>query len=187
LSIEKRSMKNRLAFAALLAATLQLACAAEPGSATNGCAAFQWNIARELAVMRAPAIPVIASANDGGSAAPLSLERHYLVSLPPQGEVRFAVPPARAARDPAPRGGSVSFAVAAAGRYRVAITSAHWIDMIAAGKAIDSVDHQGHADCELLHKVVEFELPANQPLILQLSGGAQAEVGLAITKVSPGG
>jgi hypothetical protein len=179
-------MKSRIVLACLLVATLHPACAQEPVPAATGCAAFHWNVAHELTVMRATAIPVNAQEKDGKSAAPLLPDKHYVVNLPPQGEAHFAVPPAREARDPAPHGGSLRFAVPAAGRYRISITSAHWIDVIANGKSIDSLDHEGHADCELLHKVVEFELPAGQALVMQLSGRAESQVGLAITRLSPG-
>jgi hypothetical protein len=49
-----------------------------------------------------------------------------------------------------------------------------------ADTAIESVDHFGPG-CELVHKVVEFDLPSGRPLTLQLSGNEDAMVGLAIT------
>ncbi len=49
------------------------------------------------------------------------------------------------------------------------------------GKALESVAHRGHTGCALLHKVVEFDLPAGRQLVLQLSGAADGKVGLVIT------
>jgi hypothetical protein len=60
------------------------------------------------------------------------------------------------------------------------------LEVIAAGKPIDSRDDEGHEGSKLLRKVLEFDLPAHQPLALQLSGGDERVVGLAFTLVSPG-
>ncbi len=186
MSIENPQMKNRIILTCLLVAGLHPASAAEPESAANGCAAFRWNVAHEMNVMRGAAVPVVAVASAGNSSEPLLPDRHYEVSLLPQGEAHFAVPPARESHDPAPQGGSLRFAVPAAGRYRLSITSGHWIDVIVNGKPVDSIAHEGHGDCKSLHKVVEFELPAGQTLILQLSGRSESRVGLAITRALPG-
>ena len=180
-------MDRRMTYVGLLMAIASLGGAAATGAAANGCDAFTWNVAQELAVMRQPAKAVLAQPVGGNSAAAITVGRHYEVTLRPQAEVHFAVPPARPARDPAPQGGSLAFVVETAGRYRISITSRHWIDVIAGGQVIDSIDHQGSADCELLHKVVEFELPAGTPLTLQLSGRAERELGLAITPAPAGG
>lgn len=180
-------MKRRIVFSMCVAGFSLLSLAAEPVPAEKGCDAFAWNVTRELAVMREPAEPVQSRADAAISGVKLAIGRHYLVRLHPQSEVGFAVPPARPARDAAPHGGSLSFIVEAAGRYRISITSRHWIDVVADGKLIDSADHQGRAGCELMHKVVEFELPAKIPLAVQLSGQAEREVGLAITPAPAGG
>ena len=44
---------------------------------------------------------------------------------------------------------------------------------------------QGQHGCERLHKIVEFELPANRDLILQLRVGTAEEAGVAITAATP--
>jgi len=43
----------------------------------------------------------------------------------------------------------------------------------------------GQHGCERPHKIVEFELPANRDLILQLSVGTAEEAGVAITAATP--
>ena len=48
---------------------------------------------------------------------------------------------------------------------------------------LESVDHHGPG-CDLVHKIVEFDLPGGRPLTLQISGQDDAIIGLAIT-VSP--
>jgi hypothetical protein len=175
-------MDRRMTYVGLLMAITSLRGAAATGAAASGCDAFSWNVDHELAVMREPARKVLAQPDAGNPAAAITVGHHYEVTLRPQAEVNFAMPPARPARDPAPQGGSLGFVVETAGRYRISITSRHWIDVVAGGKVIDSIGHQGSAGCELLHKVVEFDLPAGMPLTLQLSGRAERELGLAITQ-----
>jgi hypothetical protein len=181
--MECRSVNRRI-FTALFFVTLPPECwASESAPAADGCASFAWDVSSELALMRQPAHAVIARAAASDALPVLLPGRHYSVSLAPQESVRFAAQPARPAREAAPRGGLLTFAVETAGRYRVSITSRHWIDAIADGKPIDSADHQGRPGCELLHKVVVFELPARTPITLQLSGRADREIGLAITRM----
>jgi len=151
--------------------------------ATKGCEGFGWNVTHELELMRRPGQAVDALEYGRQKPAPsLRLDEHYSVTLPAEDRARFQVAPARAARGAAPRGGSLTFGVENGGRYRISITTRHWIDVIADGKALESHDHQGNGQCALLHKVVEFELPAGRPLTLQLSGQDDAVVGLAITR-----
>lgn len=156
----------------------------DPGSAAIGCGAFGWDVTRELALMRTPATPVSAG-TDSATTASIVTNRHYTVTLPPQEQARFAMSPARPSRDATPRGGSLRFTVGSDGRYRISITSRHWIDVIADGRPVDSAGHQGAGDCALVHKIVEFELRAGAALVLQLSGSADQAVDLAIT-ASPG-
>ncbi len=149
--------------------------------AAEKCAAFTWDVTHELAVMGRPAKSVAAREVGGKDAGALALDERYSVTLPPEDRARFAVAPARGAKSTAPRGGSIGFTVASSGRYRVSITTRHWIDVVVDGKALESLDHQGNAQCDRLHKVVEFELPADRPLTLQLSGQDDAVVGVVIT------
>jgi hypothetical protein len=75
----------------------------------------------------------------------------------------------------------IRFQVPKAGNYRVAITSGHWIDVVDGTQLIRSRDFQGQHGCDLLHKVVEFSLPAGRDLILQFSGAAEEKMRVAIT------
>ena len=79
--------------------------------------------------------------------------------------------------------GLVRFKSVAAGRYRVAMTSGHWIDVVDGQTIIKSRDFQGARGCERPRKIVEFDLPAQRPLTLQLSGASDTPVTLAITVV----
>ena len=148
--------------------------------ADEGCGATSPDVALEMAVMRSPAIPVTAVSGKESPLPELALDKHYAISLIPQSELSFRAKPGRAARDDLPRGGILRFAVPAAARYRISITSRHWIDVLDGRSAVASAAHHGPG-CELLHKIVEFDLPAGRPLTLQLSGRDDAIVGLAIT------
>lgn len=150
---------------------------------TDGCGSVSNDDALELAVMRSPAIPITAGSNAREKLPGLTLDKHYAVSLVAQNQMRFAVKPQRASRTASQRGGALQFEVPAAGRYRISITSRHWIDVVDGKSVVESVDHHGPG-CDLVHKIVEFDLPAGRPLTLQLSGQDDAIVGLAIT-VSP--
>lgn len=139
----------------------------------EGCEEFSWDVSRELNVMRQPA-KVVGSGT-------IHIGEHYSVRLARQGEVKFLVAPERAARSAEPRAVVLQFQVVRAGRHRVSITSRHWIDVVVDGAIVKSMDHQGRAGCKLLHKVVEFDLPAGREIALQLSGQDDAVIGLAIT------
>ena len=146
---------------------------------TDGCGTFSRDVVNELAVMRSAAIPI--TAETGSESFPrLALDKHYAISLIAQDQFRFVAKPGRPSRSSEPRGGAFRFEVPATGRYRVSITSRHWIDVISRESAIDSVDHHGPG-CDLVHKVVEFDLNAGQMFTLQLSGQDDAIIGLAIT------
>ncbi len=69
------------------------------------------------------------------------------------------------------------------GRYRVSITTGHWIDLVDGKNLVVSRDFQGQRGCEKVHKVVEFELAGDRDFVLQLSGGTDASVGVAVTQV----
>jgi hypothetical protein len=165
--------------------TLLLACAALAPQAfahtDQGCATFTWDVSRELAAMRAPATPVNAAPKTNGQA--LALGTHYSATLLPQAAVNFVVPPARQRKADEPMAGLLSFNTGKSGRYRVSLTSSHWIDLLNGATVLDSTGHEGRGGCELLHKVVEFELPANTSVTLQLSGNDDAVVGIIVTAI----
>lgn len=177
---------NRRAITSSFAATVlmsfvTLGMAHEPQ--VQGCGTASPDVALELAVMRSPAIPVTAVSGKDSPLPALALDKHYAINLIAQREIAFRAKPGRAARNDSPRGGLLSFEVPAAGRYRISITSRHWIDVLDGKSVLTSSAHHGPG-CELLHKIVEFDLPTARPLTLQLSGRDDAIIGLAIT-VSP--
>jgi hypothetical protein len=147
--------------------------------AADGCGADSRDVVHELAVMRSLAIPMSAESNST-SRPRLALDKHYALNLLAQDQFRFAVKPSRASRAGSPRGGAFQFEVPVTGRYRISITSRHWIDIVDGESVVESADHFGPA-CNVLHKIVEFDLTAGRTFTVQLSGQDDAIIGLAIT------
>lgn len=147
----------------------------------GGCDTFTWDLSREKAAMQGAPTAAYVITSLGQVTGLLEPGRRYDATLVPQDTMKFPVPPARSRGAPDAKAGIFLFRSGKAGKYRVALTSSHWIDVLHQGKSIDSVDHQGRNGCEWVRKVVEFELPANIMLVLQLSGATDAKVSLAIT------
>jgi hypothetical protein len=165
-----------IAIAALLC---NCALAAEP----DPCTRFKWDVTHEAALMKEPA-QVLAAAPAPANLPQLQLDKLYELRLARQSDVKFVVAPARAATGDDAQAGLVQFRSAAAGRYRISLSTRHWIDVLDGTTVIDSRDFQGAAGCERPHKVVEFELPANRSLTLQLSRAPDTAVALLVTKTS---
>lgn len=157
---------------------------AEPAAA-DPCDAFPWDVSRIVSAY-ADSPETVRAATGGQAATPrLELERAYKVDLAPQADVSFPAAPGRPPLDDGPQAGFVEFSVPDPGRYLVAITTRHWIDVVDDGNVIDSENFSGAPGCERPHKIVEFQLPADRPLVLQLSRGAERSVTLVITPVRP--
>ena len=164
---------------------LLLLCAAAPIAAHDegDCSAFSWNVSRELEAMRAQARPVSPSANP--QANPVLQEgTHFTATLLPQDSITFAAPPGKKARAEKPTAGLLFFRSTRGGAYRISLSSRHWVDVVDGARTIDSRAHQGRSTCKLVHKIVEFELPAERLLTIQLSGDDADTVGIVVTAVS---
>jgi len=162
-----------------------LLCAAAPLAAheDGDCGTFTWDVARELAAMRAHPKPVSVSMNPQVNLVPLEEGAHFTTTLLPQDSITFAKPPGKKPRTGNPTAGLLFFRSDKGGAYRISLSSRHWIDVVDGVNAIDSRDHQGRGTCKLLHKVVEFELPAQHLLTIQLSGDDAATVDIVVTAV----
>lgn len=151
----------------------------------EGCSHFTWDVTHELAVMKLPATTVVAARSTDRNGPVIELEKLYEVQLAPQSEIRFGVKPAKPTLADSAQGGILRFRSTRGGVYRVSITSGHWIDIVDDGQLIRSKDFQGSRGCNRPHKIVAYELPANRDLLLQLSGGTESAVTLAVTFVEP--
>lgn len=156
-----------------------------PGAGKGGCDSFTWDVSHELAVLEKPAKPITAG-GDAKKPVHLDLDQRYAVKLLPQASVHFAVKPGKPMLDDGAQAGLFSFHTPNAGRYRVSITTGHWLDVVDGANLVVSRDFQGQRGCEKVHKIVEFELSGNKDFVLQLSGGTDADLAVAITPVKPG-
>src|SRR5262245_14481382 len=148
------------------------------------CTRFTWDVSHELAVAKQTPAPVTAAAKAGKDVPVLQLDKLYELKLASQSGVTFALTPGKPTLPDGAQAGLARFHTEKAGRYRVAITSGHWIDVVDGTQLIKSRDFQGARGCERPHKIVEYELPAGKDLTLQLSGSPDATVILSVTAVA---
>jgi len=149
-----------------------------------GCDTFTWDVSHELAALQTPSIPIEARTGPD-QITRIELGKRYQTRLHPQADVTLAARPGKPMLDDDARAGLLTFQVPHDGRYRAAITSGHWIDMVDNGEIVPSLDFQGRRACPLVHKIVEYDLRAGRDLVLQFAGGDAAEVGVVMTAVEP--
>jgi molybdate transport system substrate-binding protein len=158
--------------------------AAIAAAAADPCTTFTWDVSHEFTVMKQKPQTVTAATKPGSDTPQLLVDKLYEVRLANQSGVTFALTPARLPLPDNAQAGVAHFHTNKAGRYRVAITSGHWIDILDGDKLIKSRDFQRARGCERPHKIVEYDLPAGRELTLQLSGSPDATVVLAVTAVA---
>jgi hypothetical protein len=178
---------KRFIAAFAVSASLSLSCAipalAQEGA--GGCDSFTWDVSHELEVLGKP--PQSANAGrDGRKPVHLDLDQHYLVKLVPQSMVKFTVKPGKPMLDDGAQAGVFSFHTPKAGKYRISITTDHWIDVLDGPLLVVSQDFQAQRGCEKVRKIVEYELSGNKDFVLQFSGATEPNVSLAITQVKSG-
>jgi len=181
LSIEELTMSPslRLTLSVLLFGLTTTVTAAD---LPPGCETFTWDVTSELTTLQTPATPITVGTG-AGNVVRIELDKHYKARLNPQSDVTFAATPGKPMLDDDAFAGMLTFQVPANGRYRAAITSGHWIDMVNVDDAqvVPTVDFQGRHSCPLVHKIVQFDLEAGRDLALQFAAGSASEVGVVIT------
>lgn len=80
-------------------------------------------------------------------------------------------------------GGILTFEVAEAGRYRVALGSAAWIDVLQGATALPSVAHGHGPACSDIRKMVEFDLQPGR-YVLQVAGNGTPSLALMVARLS---
>jgi molybdate transport system substrate-binding protein len=164
----------------LIAAVRHAASAVE----ADPCSRFTWDVSRERAVMKQTPQAVAAAVTPSADAPQIEPEKPYEVRLAGQSTVTFVANPSKSTLNDGAHAGFVRFRVEKARRYRVSISSGHWIDIVDGTQLVSSREFQGQRGCERPHKIVEYELPAGRELTLQFSGSTDAQVIGAITAVS---
>jgi len=173
-----RALRTNL-LAGLLGATAALAASAAD---TKGCAAYAVDVSQDVAAMQTPQTRVEAAA-----AAPAALRSGtvYRLRLSPQQGFAFVAAPERRQLDEGAYAGLAQFSVPTAGRWRVNLGGASWIDIVdAEGRLLPAGRFEGHEECAI-RKWVEFPLEADVRYTLQLSGGAEAELTVMISGPLP--
>lgn len=162
------------------------ALAAEPPTAAlpAGCYTFSWDVSRELAALSSPPTAIVAGDGTAGHIARVVPGTLYRAQLHPQAGVTLAARPGKPMLEDDAQAGLLTFRVPADGHYRVSISTGHWIDVVDNGQIVSSLDFQGRRGCPLVHKIVEFALPAGRDLVLQFAGGTASEAGVVITAVA---
>ncbi len=170
---------------ALLLVTGGALGAATAPAAADPCSTFTWDVSRELAVMKQSPRALTAGDKPGAAVPELQLGQLYEVKLAAQGGVTFAGKPGKPTLGDGTQAGLARVHIDKAGAYRVSITSGHWVDFVDGATVIKSRDFQGQRGCERPHKIVEFDLQGGRDVVLQLSGGSDATVLVAVTAVAP--
>ena len=125
-----------------------------------------------------------APSDDAADKSALSLGQSADLNLIPEGAMHFAASPGRAV-DAQSFAGLASLRVDKAGTYRVALDSPAWIDVVAGGKALESVNHSHGPECSGIGKMVDFALQPGRYLV-QLTGSVPQKVRVMVTLVPAG-
>ncbi len=169
---------RRTAFSLLIA--LAFAGAAQPLHADDACIDFKWDVSKERALF-AGTPTALKSAREPASAPVIAPNRLYRLHLTPQDQVTFAVNPGKKAAAKDAFAGLATLKIAAAGAYRIAIDLPVWIDVVASGSLLPAKDFEGQRNCSAPHKIVEFDLAGERPVVVQFSGSMNEDILLTVT------
>lgn len=166
----------------LFLATSILLLASAGAQADDPCQGFKWDITNVLAAYGETSQTVRAAAQgtEISKIPAIAVNRNYDVTLTPQQDIAFHAAPGKLTLDDGSWGGHLRFQVPVAGSYLVALTGTHWLDIIDGSELLQSVNFGGARGCAKPGKVVEFVLPADRELILQLSGGVDSSISVVI-------
>lgn len=152
-------------------------------AADDPCTRFKWDVSQEVQLFQQA--PAAIAAGAGISDAPLiQTQTLYEARLQPQEGFGFAAPPSKKMLDDGAHAGLFRFRVTAAGHYRVAVDAGFWLDIVADGTPLDSLDFNGSTQCAGPRKVVVFDLPADTDLLLQFSAANAAQARFSVTQVA---
>jgi hypothetical protein len=162
-----------LAVAVLLVALATPALADEP----RGCDKFKWPLETERAALTSHEKLAPQAGAELDRTSPVAIA----VALAPLKDAKLAIAPERAPKNADGFAGALSFAAAAdAGKYKVTLSDAGWIDVIQNEHALKPTAFTGALDCPGVRKSVEFELGA-EPFVLQLSDVAAPTISVVLT------
>jgi len=108
----------------------------------------------------------------------LAVGSEATLDLKPATDVTFKPALARPAKD-GTYGGYFPLTVASAGRYRIALSSGAWLDLVQKGERLKSVDHAHGPACSGITKIVAFDLQPGR-YWLQLSEAKAPTIGAMV-------
>ena len=167
-----------------LALALLLGSGPSLASADDACAGFKWDVSQERTLFGSSALAQPAG-KDVTSATNILSNRLYELQLAPQSQVIFSVPPGKKTADGG-YAGLAALKVPASGSYRFSLDLPFWIDVVINSKLVPAKDYEGQKGCNAPHKIVVFDVDANQKILVQISGASQPVVRLTVTRVSGG-
>ena len=154
-----------------------------PALADGDCVDFKWDVSKERALYAAAAVDLKAG-KDAASMPTIVPDRLYRLRLTPQERVIFAATPGKVPAVSA-FAGLAALKITAPGSYRISIDLPFWIDAVSNGSLVQPTDYQGQHSCAAPHKIVVFDLPGSQPLILQFSGAPHDSMLVTVTPAPP--
>ena len=149
--------------------------------ADDPCAAFSWDVHHERDLFRGQPVD-LASGRASADAPVLTPDRLYELELRAQPEVSFSAPPSRTWPQEATYAGLARLTVDTAGVYRFALDQPAWVDVVVGGAVLQSRDTQGRVGCSTPYKIVEFNLPAGKPLVLEYSASVTPSIKVTVTR-----
>lgn len=113
----------------------------------------------------------------------LAIGSEAMLALKPASAVDFKPALARPAKD-GTFGGYFPLDVAKAGRYRIGLSQAAWLDTVQKGERLKPADHAHGPACSGIAKIVAFDLQPGR-YWLQLSNAKDASIGVEVAPPSP--
>lgn len=111
----------------------------------------------------------------------IQIGRAVDLSLAPTPSMHYAVRPENPGGSVS-HGGMVAFTVEAAGTYRVAISSAAWLDVVRDGVSLTSVGHGHGPACSGIRKMVDFSLQPGA-YTLQVAGNGAPAISVIVARL----
>ncbi len=148
--------------------------------ADDACTDFKWDVSKERMLFSTAPTPLNAG-TDAKSAPTVVPDKLYQIQLASQAGVKFALEPGRKSHADSDHAGVAKLKLPGNGSYRISMDMPLWIDVVSNAALVPAKDFQGQHDCKAPHKIVEFELAADQSLTLQFSSSAADSVRMTVT------
>ena len=171
----KLSIVTLVGLLATVAPAAALAQEAKPA-----CAAQDASLPKEFAGWASKADLVSAAKAADLPKATLVIGKAANATLHPTREVAYATQPEKPGGSVA-KGGMFDLKIDKAGTYNVSLGAGPWIDLLQAGKPLESTAHGHGPDCSSIRKMVAFNLQPGS-YVVQLSANADPTIAIMVTR-----